>query len=81
MSACRRIQLLGRPRADGAQVRGNKPWAITAYLALAEAPVTRARLVSLLFDSAQDPAGALRWNLGQVRRLVGRPGALSGPAD
>jgi DNA-binding SARP family transcriptional activator len=79
VSTSRRIQLLGRPRADGAQVRGNKPWAITAYLALADAPVARARLVSLLFDSAQDPAGALRWNLGQVRRLVGRPSALSGP--
>ena len=60
-------------------MRGNKPWAITAYLALADAPVPRARLISLLFDGAQDPAGALRWNLGQVRRLLGRPGALSGP--
>ena len=40
-------------------------------------PRFRARLISLLFDSAQDPA-ALRWNLGQVRRLLGRPGALSG---
>jgi len=79
VSACRRIQLLSRPRADGAQVRGNKPWAITAYLALTDAPVPRARLVSLLFDSAQDPAGALRWNLSQVRRLLGRPGSLSGP--
>jgi DNA-binding SARP family transcriptional activator len=60
------------------QLRGNKPWAITAYLALAGAPVPRARLISLLFDTAQDPAAALRWNLGQVRRLLGQPGALSG---
>ena len=79
MSACRRIRLLGRPYAGGVQLRGNKPWAITAYLALADAPVPRARLTSLLFDSAQDPAAALRWNLGQVRRLFGRPSALSGP--
>src|SRR5262249_55072071 len=50
----------------------------TAYLALADAPVPRARLISLLFDSAQDPAAAPRWNLGQVRRLPGQPGALSG---
>jgi DNA-binding SARP family transcriptional activator len=79
MSARRRIQLLGRPRADSVTVRGNKPWAITAYLALAGGPVPRARLTPLLFDSAQDPAAALRWNLGQVRRLLGRPDVLSGP--
>ena len=79
MSARRRIRLLGRPYAGGAQPRGNKPWAITAYLALAGAPVPRARLISLLFDGARDPAGALRWNLGQVRHLLGRPDGLSGP--
>jgi DNA-binding SARP family transcriptional activator len=79
VSAHRCIRLLGRPHAGGVQVRGNKPWAITAYLALADAPVPRARLISLLFDSAQDPAGALRWNLGQVRRLLGQPDGLSGP--
>ena len=78
MSACRRIRLLGRPHAGGVQLRANKPWAIIAYLALADAPVPRARLISLLFDRAQDPAGALRWNLGQVRRLLGRTDALSG---
>jgi DNA-binding SARP family transcriptional activator len=79
VSARRCIRLLGRPHAGGEQPRGNKPWAITAYLALAGAPVPRARLISLLFDGAQDPAAALRWNLGQVRRLLGQPGALSGP--
>src|SRR5499427_5357638 len=79
MSARHSIRLLGRPHAGSAQLRGNKPWAITAYLALAGAPVPRARLISLLFDGAQDPAAALRWNLSQVRRLLGRPGALSGP--
>jgi len=78
MSARPCIRLLGRPHAGGVQVRGNKPWAITAYLALADTPVPRARLISLLFDGAQDPASALRWNLAQVRRLLGRPGALSG---
>src|SRR5215469_1401934 len=78
MSARHSIRLLGRPHAGGMQLRGNKPWAIAAYLALAGAPVPRARILSLLFDSAQDPAAALRWNLGQVRRLLGQPGALSG---
>jgi hypothetical protein len=77
--ASRRIRLLGRPHAGGVQLRGNKPWAITAYLALAGAQVPRTRIISLLFDSAQDPTGTLRWNLGQVRRLLGRPGGLSGP--
>ena len=66
------IRLLGPPHADAAWARGNKPWAITAYLALAGGPVTRDRLISLLFEDADDPAGALRWNLGQVRRLLGR---------
>jgi DNA-binding SARP family transcriptional activator len=79
MSARRRIRLLGRPHAGDVRVRGNKPWAITAYLALAGAPVPRARLTSLLFDSAADPAAALRWNLGQVRRLLGQADVLSGP--
>jgi len=72
------ISLLGRPRADAAEVRGNKPWAITAYLALCGGPVSRDRLISLLFEEAGDPAAALRWNLGQVRRLLGRPDALLG---
>ena len=72
------IRLLGRPRAGAAQARGNKPWAIAAYLALAGGPVSRDRLITLLFDDADDPAGALRWNLGQVRRLLGQPDALRG---
>jgi len=76
--ATRMICLLGRPRADAAQARGHKPWAITAYLALAGGPVTRDRLIALLFEDADDPAGTLRWNLGQVRRLLGRPDALRG---
>src|SRR6516225_4366338 len=79
MAATRMIRLLGRPRADAAEARGNKPWAITAYLALSGGPVSRDRLISLLFEDADDPAAALRWNLGQVRRLLGRPDALLGP--
>jgi DNA-binding SARP family transcriptional activator len=71
------IRLLGRP-AGQAAVRGNKPWAITAYLALADGPCSRERLISLLFQDAGDPAAALRWNLAQVRRLLGVPDALRG---
>jgi hypothetical protein len=76
--APRRIRLLGRPHAGGVQLRGNKPWAITAYLALADAPVPRARIISLLFDSAQDPAAALRWNLPIMLSHAGRAGLLAG---
>src|SRR6516165_2301831 len=76
--ATRMIRLLGRPCADAAQARGHKPWAITAYLVLAGGPVSRDRLIALLFEDADDPAGTLRWNLGQVRRLLGRPDALRG---
>ena len=36
-------------------------------------PVSRDRLIALLFQDAGDPAAALRWNLGQVRRLLGPP--------
>src|SRR5215472_7966197 len=74
--AARMIHLLGRPSTDAGPVRAHKPWAITAYLALSGSPVSRERLIALLFEDAEDPAGALRWNLGQVRRLVGRPDAL-----
>src|SRR5215831_15926172 len=76
--AARMIHLLGRPSTDAGPVRGHKPWAITAYLALSGSPVSRERLMALLFEDAEDPAGALRWNLAQVRRLIGRPDALQG---
>jgi DNA-binding SARP family transcriptional activator len=78
MAARRMIHLLGRPRAEGA-VRGNKPWAITAYLALSGGTSSREQLIGLLFAEVEDPAGALRWNLAQVRRLLGRTDALRGP--
>jgi DNA-binding SARP family transcriptional activator len=57
------IRLLGRPRAelDGRPVagpRGRKAWALLAVLAvllLADGPVSRRSLVSLLFPDADDP--------------------------
>jgi DNA-binding SARP family transcriptional activator len=72
------IHLLGRPTTNAGPVRGHKPWAITAYLALNSSPVSRERLIALLFEDAEDPASALRWNLAQVRHLLGRPEALQG---
>ena len=72
------IHLLGRPRVerDGVAVpgpRGHKAWGVLAYLVLAERPPSRDELASLLFAEADDPQGALRWNLSALRRLL--PGA------
>jgi len=53
MAACRMIRLLGWPNGEGA-VRGNKPWAITAYLALSGRLCTREQLIALLFTDAED---------------------------
>jgi len=78
MAASRMIRLLGQPGGEVA-VRGNKPWAITAYLALTGGTSSRERLIALLFENAEDPAGALRWNLSLVRRRLGRADALRGP--
>jgi len=77
------IQLLGRPRiADrsGAayQFRSRKSWALLAYLVLAERPPSRRQLAGLLFDEADDPGRALRWNLAEIRRALGDHGTLDG---
>jgi DNA-binding SARP family transcriptional activator len=77
------VRLLGRPQLerDGsllAPPRGRKSWAVFAYLALAELPVTRERLSSLLFSDAADPQGALRWTLAELRRALGAADLLRG---
>jgi DNA-binding SARP family transcriptional activator len=71
-------RLLGPPLVvrDGvvfAAPRGKKVWVLLAYLALAEQPPTRQHLADLLFPDAEDPASALRWNLSELRRLLGGP--------
>jgi len=80
--APRSVHLLGTPciTPDGAGglARGRKPWAIVAYLALEVRPVTRDELISLLFADAADPGAALRWNLGQARRVLGEADSLRG---
>jgi DNA-binding SARP family transcriptional activator len=75
------IHLLGKPRVerDGQVVdgpRGYKGWALLAYVLLAERPPTRDELVAQLFSEADDPFGALRWNLSAMRRAL--PGAELG---
>jgi DNA-binding SARP family transcriptional activator len=77
------IYLLGTPRVEIRGVpqpppRGKKAWALLAYLALAERPVPREQLASLLFAEAEDPLGALRWNLAEVRRLLTLPEGVGG---
>ncbi|MGC4938424.1 tetratricopeptide repeat protein [Kribbella sp. DT2] len=77
------IRLLGRPSItyDGVPVRsprGRKSWALLAYVLLAERPPTRKRLAELLFADAEDPLGALRWTLAELRRALGVRGALCG---
>jgi DNA-binding SARP family transcriptional activator len=75
------IHLLGVPRVerDGKvvpQPRGLKVWGLLAYLvrsARATRP-SRRQLAALLFEDADDPSAALRWNLSQLRRLLGDAG-------
>lgn len=51
--------------------RGHKAWGLLAYLLRRDRPPSRAELVSLLFNEADDPFAALRWNLSALRRLLG----------
>jgi DNA-binding SARP family transcriptional activator len=77
------IRLLGPSEIerDGVVVaspRGHKAWAVLAYVALSERPVSRMRLAELVFGDADDPRGALRWTLAELRRALGAAGALRG---
>jgi DNA-binding SARP family transcriptional activator len=83
----RRVRLLGHPRleSDGQRyppLRGMKPWAVLARVALAERPVERRELAGELFSEADDPLGALRWCLADLRRGLGLPALFRGdPLD
>jgi DNA-binding SARP family transcriptional activator len=39
---------------------------------------TRLRLAELFFSDTDDPLGSLRWNLAELRRVLGQPGAFCG---
>jgi DNA-binding SARP family transcriptional activator len=76
------IYLLGKPHLerDGeplAGPRGHKAWGLLAYLVLSrvERP-SREHLAELLFTGIDDPLASLRWNLAQLRRVLG-PTALA----
>src|SRR5687768_12451871 len=69
------VRLLGRPGIERDSIpvaapRGNKVWALLAYLVLTERPPTRQHLVSLLCADAMDPLRALRWNISELRRAL-----------
>jgi DNA-binding SARP family transcriptional activator len=77
------IRLLGPPtiERDGTPVRpprGRKAWALLGYVLLAERPLGRKHLAELLFGDADDPLGALRWTLAELRRTLGVPEAFTG---
>jgi DNA-binding SARP family transcriptional activator len=77
------IRLLGKPRIerDGklvASPRGRKTWALLAYVLLCERPPPRSRVASLLFAEADDPLGALRWTLADLRRMFGGTDVVGG---
>jgi DNA-binding SARP family transcriptional activator len=76
------IRLLGRPtiERDGlpSPPRGRKAWALLAYLLLAERPPSRRHLAELLFGDADDPLGALRWTLAEMRRTLKAPELFRG---
>ena len=77
------VRLLGIPaiERDGAVVappRGRKAWGLLSYLVLSERPPPRSRLASLLFADAEDPLGALRWTLAELRRVLDDPLVLRG---
>ena len=49
-----------------------------ARIALADRPLTRAELAAELFGDADDPLGALRWCLADLRRALDDPDLLRG---
>src|ERR1700722_4822588 len=79
-----RVRLLGPPRIETAAghatraPRGQKSWALLARLALADRPMARTELAAELFAEADDPLGALRWCLADVRRCCGDPDLARG---
>ncbi len=81
------IRLLGPPaiERDGKparSLRGLKAWALLSYLLLADRIPSRKHLAELLFGEADDPLGALRWTLAELRRGLGASDLLTGdPVD
>jgi len=79
-----RVRLLGPPGVEDGTgqrrepPRGQKAWALLGRVALAERPLTRSELAAELFPEADDPLGALRWCLADLRRCLEGPQLLRG---
>lgn len=78
-----KVQLLGVPSitvdgTPGPRPRGRKAWAVLAMLLLSERAPSRQQLAELLFPEADDPIGAVRWSLGELRRVLGDSLTISG---
>ena len=69
-----RVRLLGPPAVEaGGDTRtlaGWKPWGLLARLLLTDRAPSRGELSELLWPAADDPAGALRWALHQLRKAL-----------
>jgi DNA-binding SARP family transcriptional activator len=79
----RRARLLGPPRIEDSgqpcpPPRSLKSWAVLARVALTARPVGRRELAGELFGEADDPLGALRWSLADLRRSFGMSALLCG---
>lgn len=75
--------MIGRPGLERAGVaapgpRGQKAWALLGRLLRSPEPVSRHVLAAELFSEADDPLGALRWSLAELRRRTGLTGTLEG---
>lgn len=78
-----RVHLLGppcleRPTGQGRRPHGRKGWGLLTYLLLHDAPTPRSQLTGMLFPKADDPLGALRWHLSDLRRVLGPQAILQG---
>src|SRR6266513_2720182 len=75
-----RIRLLGRPGlehdGESRRLEGFKPWALLTYLLLEPRAPTRRELADLLWSEADDPLGAVRWSLSQVRKAMNPPAEI-----
>jgi DNA-binding SARP family transcriptional activator len=74
------VRLLGRPGlehdGDARRLEGHKPWALLTYLLLEPRAPTRHELADLLWSETDDPLGAVRWSLSQVRKAVNPPAEI-----
>lgn len=78
-----RLRLIGKLglERDGQPIpgpRGHKCWAVLGRLVRSSGPVSRQVLVDELFSDADDPMGALRWTLPELRRKTGLAEAFRG---